>query len=180
MRPLVRHAALAACLWILLPAASPAQQQEGLSVRADLVDSNGRNVGEAIFTESSGVVSVAVRVEGLPPGRHGIHVHEAGLCDPPGFKSAGGHFNPMGKKHGLENPAGSHAGDLPNLVVDDMGKGRLEAALHDATLKADAPNSLLGPRGSAVVIHTGPDDEKTDPAGASGERIACGVISPPR
>lgn len=142
---------------------------------AALKDAQGRDVGTATFTEADGGVKLAVEVRGLPPGPHGIHVHAAGKCEGPDFKTAGAHLNPGHKQHGLENPAGHHEGDLPNLAVAPDGTGRLEATLEGATL-APGPRSLLGPEGAALVVHAGPDDNKTDPAGNSGARIACGVI----
>jgi Cu-Zn family superoxide dismutase len=121
---------------------------------------------------------MAVVVNNLPPGKHGFHIHAVGKCDPPDFQSAGGHFNPFGKKHGLKNPEGPHAGDLPNLEVGPDGKGKLETTVGGLTLGKEGLATLFGSNGTAVVIHAGPDDEKTDPAGNSGARIACGVIKP--
>jgi superoxide dismutase, Cu-Zn family len=162
---------LAAVLSLLAPAVSFAAGP----AHATLKDARGTEVGAATFTEGDGGVKLAVAVHGLPPGTHGIHVHAAGKCEGPEFKSAGAHLNPDQKKHGLENPAGHHEGDLPNLTVGPDGKGQLQATLDGATLGA-GPRSLLGPEGTSLVVHTGPDDEKTDPAGNSGARIACGVV----
>jgi len=142
---------------------------------ADLKKASGETVGRTRLWEDADGVRILVRVQGLPPGQHGIHLHAVGKCDPPDFASAGGHFNPAGKQHGLKNPAGSHAGDLPNLEVAADGKGRLNYVTKLATL-ASGPTSLLGPDGAAVVIHANPDDEVTDPSGNSGGRIACGII----
>jgi Cu-Zn family superoxide dismutase len=116
-----------------------------------------------------------VQVEGLAPGRHGIHLHAIGQCVGPAFASAGGHHNPLGVQHGLDNPAGAHAGDLPNLEVNVAGRGHLDAVSHHAAL-SDGPVSLLDADGSAIVIHASEDDQVTNPTGNSGARIACGVI----
>ncbi|ABS28248.1 superoxide dismutase family protein [Anaeromyxobacter sp. Fw109-5] len=147
----------------------------GASGRAILKDAGGKEVGTATFTSGEGGVKVDVVVAGLTPGKHGIHVHAVGKCEPPDFKSAGGHFNPFGKKHGLRNPEGLHAGDLPNLEVGKGGEARATFIAKGATL-GEGEGSLFGAEGTALVVHADPDDERTDPAGASGARIACGVI----
>lgn len=143
---------------------------------ATIINEKGETVGTAILTEGPEGVKIDVSVSNLPPGKHGIHIHAAGKCDPPDFQTAGGHFNPFGKAHGLKNPEGPHAGDLPNLDVGPDGKGKLEAKVGGLTLAREGLSSLFGPNGTSVVIHAGPDDEVTDPAGGSGARIACGVI----
>jgi len=119
--------------------------------------------------------TVAQATSKLPPGTHGFHVHAVGKCEGPDFKSAGGHFNPAGKQHGLENPAGPHAGDMPNLVVGADGTGTATVKLTGVSLDG-GPDSLFHEGGTSLVVHAGPDDMKTDPAGNSGARIACGVI----
>ncbi len=116
-----------------------------------------------------------MNVAGLPPGAHGIHIHESGVCQEPDFATAGGHFNPRGRKHGLAHADGAHAGDLPNMVVNAAGKARYETANVRITL-GDGPNSLFKPGGTSLVIDRDPDDQLTDPAGNSGPPIACGVI----
>jgi len=142
---------------------------------AELKNAKGDAVGTANFWEDANGVRIAVQVRGISAGKHGIHIHAAGKCDPPGFMTAGGHFNPGGKKHGLKNSAGPHAGDLPNLEVAGDGTGQLEYLTKLVTLGA-GPNSLFGPNGGALVVHANPDDDMTDPTGNSGGRIACGVI----
>jgi superoxide dismutase, Cu-Zn family len=146
------------------------------AARAVVQDAKGQKVGVATLTQTKGGVKVAVAVEGLPPGKHGIHLHAVAKCDAPEFKGAGPHFNPSGKKHGHDNPEGFHAGDLPNLEVGETGKGALETTIQGATL-GSGEGSLFGGQGTAVVVHASADDGKSDPAGNSGARIACGVVS---
>jgi len=146
------------------------------SAEAEIKDSRGQTVGTAVFTPTPQGVVLVVEVSKLTPGNHGIHVHAAGICEPPDFKSAGGHFNPHAKKHGLKSPEGAHSGDLPNLEVGPDEKGKLTATLSSATLGVGDTASLLGPNGSSIVIHAKADDGMTDPSGNSGDRIACGVV----
>jgi Cu-Zn family superoxide dismutase len=144
--------------------------------RADLQDARGQRVGTATLTEEDGRVRLEVEVRGLAPGPHGIHIHAVGRCEPPGFTSAGDHFNPLGAKHGLEAPDGPHAGDLPNLVADASGNARYRATTGRITLRG-GPTSVFDTDGSALVIHARADDQRTDPSGNSGDRVACGVIA---
>lgn len=144
---------------------------------ATLKDSTGGRIGVATFTLVEGEARLGVSVAGLAPGRHGIHIHEVGKCTPPDFSSAGGHLNPGGRKHGLENPEGPHAGDLPNLLVESDGSADTVFSV-PAALLAPGPGGVLRPQGAAVVIHAGRDDQRTDPSGNSGARLACGVIEP--
>jgi Cu/Zn superoxide dismutase len=109
-------------------------------------------------------------------GEHGIHIHAVGACDAPGFTTAGGHFNPAARQHGLNNPAGAHGGDLPNLVLSSDGSGTYAATDDRIALAAGAANTIFDADGAAIVIHAGPDDYLTDPAGNSGARLACGVL----
>jgi len=148
---------------------------------AELKDAKGGDVGVASFTQVGRAVSIVLTAKGLPPGQHGVHVHEIGTCDPPTFSSAGGHFNPGHKQHGAQNPQGSHAGDLPNLTIDPDGTGHLETVTEQLRL-GPGSTSIFDADGSALIIHAQPDDFHTDPTGNSGARIACGVITkvPPK
>ena len=133
-----------------------------------LVAGDGTVVGSVALGRDGSATIAATR---LAPGDHGIHLHDKGRCEGPAFASAGPHWNPHGKQHGRDNPLGSHAGDLPNLFVDVGGRGVLKAALQPGRDDLD---------GTALVVHAKPDDYKTDPSGASGDRIACAIIAPPR
>ena len=146
------------------------------SASATLRDAQGKVVGTATMTPGEGGVKIAVSVSGVAPGLHGFHVHAVGKCEGPDFKSAGGHFNPAAKEHGLENPKGSHAGDMPNLSVGSDGSGKGEFLARGASLDA-GPGSLFPDGGTSVVLHAAPDDMKSDPAGNAGARIACGVVA---
>lgn len=147
-----------------------------LSAEATLKDKDDKQVGVATLIETPEGVRVAVTGYRLPPGGHGLHIHAVGRCEPPEFTSAGGHFNPSNKQHGKLNPAGPHAGDLPNLMVAASGEGGIDVTTLAFTLSPGA-HSLLGDKGTAIVVHANPDDDKTDPTGNSGARIACGVIT---
>ena len=142
---------------------------------AELKDKDGKTVGRALFRERSDGVLVRTEVKGLTPGLHAVHVHAVGKCEGPGFISAGGHFNPRGRKHGLKSPDGPHAGDLPNMLVTKDGSGRFEAKTDAFTLKGGAA-SLFDSDGSALVIHAGVDDYMTDPTGNAGSRLGLGVV----
>ena len=137
-----------------------------------LIGSNGQPVGSVRAWQTAGGVSFRISASGLPHGLHGVHVHAVGRCNPPDFKTAGAHWNPAGKQHGMNNPAGPHAGDLPNVEVAANG-------VLGATVVVSGANmaSLLDADGSALVIHAAADDNITDPSGNSGPRIACAVIS---
>lgn len=147
-------------------------------VRVELIGRDGNRVGTAVLTEEGHGVRITIEVAGLTPGRRGIHIHETGKCDPPGFETAGAHFDPLGTRHGIENPNGPHAGDLPNIVVQPDGAGR-NSPLNPYVTLGPGPNSLLREGGTALVLHADADDYYTHPSGNSGERIACGVIQAP-
>lgn len=145
-----------------------------------LVNTSGASVGTVDLTEDGqGVVTLRVNVNGLPVGTHGIHFHEIGVADPkasPPFSTAGEHYNPESKKHGISNPQGTHAGDLANIDVDAQGTGTLTTTTDRITL-TDGPATLLDGNGSSLIIHTNADDQVTDPSGNSGGRIAGGVVT---
>ena len=171
--------ALVAALALLLASTSAslyAAKPGRKTATAILKDSKGQNAGTAHFKETKAGVVMNVKVTGLPAGVHAIHIHEAGKCEAPDFKTAGGHFNPEKKQHGMENPMGHHAGDLPNMTVAASGKGTFNSTVHSVTLEGDGANSLFHTGGASVVVHEKADDMKTDPAGNAGARIACGVI----
>ena len=142
------------------------------SVSGPLVDGTGKTVGTVALRQGSAGGSIRVAVEGLAPGQHGMHLHEVGKCEGPKFQSAGGHWNWTGKQHGHQNPAGHHAGDLGNLTVGADGKGRRDVTVDGAEWAGQHD------RGLALVVHAAADDERTDPSGNSGDRIACGVLFP--
>jgi Cu-Zn family superoxide dismutase len=143
-----------------------------------LHDTSGSAVGTALLTPAAEGVQVTLNTSGIPAGVHGVHVHQTGQCTPPDFASAGGHFNPASRQHGTENPAGPHAGDLPNITVDANGRGTMSGVAPGVTLAGSGAHSLRKPGGTALVVHAGADDYRTDPSGNSGARIACGVIPP--
>lgn len=143
------------------------------SARADVRDLDGRSVGTVTFTQGAYGVIVSAQLTGLPAGTHAMHVHEIGRCEPP-FTSAGGHYNPSFRQHGVANRAGFHAGDLPNFTAPASGTVRVDAITQAVSL--GGPNTLFTPQGTALMIHSDPDDYRSDPGGNAGVRIACGVI----
>lgn len=169
-RNTVMAAALASAF--LSAAALPAAAQ---TASAPLKDAQGKEVGSANLVQTPRGVLINLSVKGLPPGEHAFHVHAVGKCEPP-FTTAGGHFNPDHKKHGLMAAEGAHAGDMPNLHIPQSGDLTVEVLNAAVTLEKGKPNSLFDGDGSALVIHAGTDDYKTDPTGDAGGRIACGVV----
>jgi Cu-Zn family superoxide dismutase len=163
-------------LLVFVAAAAPGDGVEtARTAQAVLYDTEGNKIGTARLTETPHGVFIGVRLWNMPPGWHAFHIHSVGQCEPP-FKSAGGHFNPFGKKHGILNPEGMHAGDLPNIYVGADGSLEFDVLATQVTL-GTAENNLFDDDGSSFVIHKGPDDYGTDPAGDAGPRIACGVIT---
>jgi Cu-Zn family superoxide dismutase len=144
------------------------------SARAQVRDATGQLLGTLDLLQAGATTHLRGALQGLTPGVHALHVHQVGRCEPP-FTSAGGHFNPDNVPHGRETAGGGHAGDLPNVQVDAAGTVRIDAVVR-APLRGE--RGMLDADGAAVVLHAQADDERTDPAGNAGDRIACGVIAP--
>ena len=141
---------------------------------AMMMSSTGAQLGTATLLENGNSLSVSVEVAGLPAGSHGFHLHTTGKCEAPDFQSAGGHLNPANKSHGIYSPDGAHLGDLPNLTVSENGTAAQTFSLVGNNVNSEA--AIFDADGTAVMIHAGPDDYRTDPAGDAGSRIACGVL----
>lgn len=169
--------------WLALALSTTAGAQEAPSgpppVRATfgIIDTAGERIGQVTAVQQASGTVLQLFVRGLPPGRHGLHLHATPVCEPPTFQTATGHLNPAGAKHGRQNPEGPHLGDLPNLEVNTAGEARVEIQLDSVTLTS-GPRSI-GVPGTALVIHAGEDDERTDPTGNAGARIACAVLAIP-
>ena len=169
MRKLIVVLVGAACLSV------PAYGK-GKLVSVKIKDAQGTDLGVVTIKPVGKGVSLKLDLHGLPPGLHAIHFHEKAKCEAPDFKSAGAHFNPEGKHHGLENPEGAHAGDMLNFTADQDGKARATIVNKSVDL-GDSEHSLYSNGGTALVIHASPDDMKSDPAGNAGARIACGIVA---
>src|SRR5215212_6803889 len=146
---------------------------------ATIANAAGEQRGTAeIWQDMDKIVHVELQVTGMPAGPHGIHFHMTGQCDGSSatpFATAGSHFNPLGRQHGLDNPAGPHAGDAPNFTVNADGTGKASFTTDRVSL-TEGSTSLFDDDGSAIVIHASADDQTSQPAGNSGARIVCGVV----
>ena len=158
-----------------MAASGSAKAGSSETTRVTMKDAQGKDVGEVMLEQTPSGILMRGNLTGLPPGTHAIHVHEVGKCEAP-FTSAGAHFNPTKRDHGLMNKKGYHAGDLPNIVVGADGKAQFEAVSADLTLGKKGKGSVMYKDGSTVVVHAKADDHQTGPAGNAGDRIACGVI----
>lgn len=148
----------------------------GAPAGASLKRPDGTDAGIVTLSEDGSGVTVKIEAAGLQPGDHGLHLHTVGRCDGAKFESAGPHWNPTGRQHGRDNPAGAHLGDLANLNIGADGRGTASFTLGGVTLKG-AQNPLIDLDGAALVIHAKADDYKTDPSGSSGDRIACAILA---
>ncbi|MFB4169267.1 superoxide dismutase family protein [Virgibacillus sp. JSM 102003] len=151
------------------------QSNEETTRSVDMYNESGDMIGTAKLSDRPEGVQVKLKLEGLEPGYHGIHVHEYPKCEGPEFISAGNHLNPDGKEHGLMHPKGAHLGDLPNIEADSGGLADAELMLPGATLM-EGKKSILKGEGTSLIIHAGQDDGISQPGGNSGARIACGKI----
>ncbi|MGO9563311.1 MAG: superoxide dismutase family protein [Candidatus Korobacteraceae bacterium] len=174
IRALAVMAAFSVCI-----VSGSAQTKAAKKKTVELKDAKGNDVGTATIVSKGPGVEVKLDLKDLPPGVHAVHFHQKAMCDAPDFKSAGGHFNPTSKQHGFDNPQGHHAGDMINFTVKENGTAKATVKDEEVVLGTGSePNSLLSNGGSSIMVHAKADDYKTDPSGNSGDRIACGAITP--
>ncbi len=145
-------------------------------IKISLQNGSGKNVGSATLSQVANGVKISLNLHDLTPGEHAIHVHQNAKCDVPDFKTAGPHFNPDNKKHGLQNPEGPHAGDIVNFTADSKGRSKATVTATGVTL-TDGPHSVFTGAGTSLVVHAKGDDGRTDPSGNSGDRVACGLVN---
>jgi Cu-Zn family superoxide dismutase len=161
--------------------AVPAIAQPKNSLVVPLKTSTGEDAGTATFQQGKGKLTIKLDLKNLPVGEHAVHIHAKPLCEAPDFKTAGGHFNPGSKQHGLQNPMGHHAGDLPqNVMIGEGHVGQATFKVDYLSLDPASPNSILANGGTSIMVHEKADDMKTDPTGNAGNRIACGIITSPQ
>ena len=172
---LLKPAILAIALLLIMSAAW-AKGGKASSKVVKMQNAQGKDVGTATLSPAAKGVTIKLNLHDLAPGEHAIHVHQTAKCEGPDFKSAGAHLNPDTKKHGLQNPEGPHAGDIPNFNVDVKGKAKATVTAPGVNMGDDA-HSVFAGGGTALVIHAKADDGKTDPSGNSGDRVACGVVT---
>jgi len=170
----MKHAVLGLALAMGLSV--PAMAQDGQKASANLINDQGNSIGSATLTQTPHGVLISLDLKGVPPGEHAFHVHEKGVCNPADkFASAGGHYNPGKKEHGILVAGGMHAGDMPNQFVGSDGVLKASVLNAGVTL-GSGDGTLFGSYGTALVLHAKGDDYKSQPAGDAGGRIACGVI----
>jgi Cu-Zn family superoxide dismutase len=169
---------IAFVLPLLVVALSVASANRYRVVKVRMETFDGKDAGTVTIKSSLAGVTLRLNLKNLPPGQHALHFHQNAVCDAPAFKGAGPHFNPDGKKHGLNNPEGHHAGDMPNFTVDASGRASRITISNPGVDFDSGAHSLFANGGTSLVVHAKPDDGVTDPSGDSGDRIACGVIKP--
>jgi superoxide dismutase, Cu-Zn family len=160
---------------LAVAAAIATTQAQAQSANAVLINPDGEQIGNVALEQLERGVRIFAQASGLPPGVHGFHIHATGLCEAPEFTSAGGHFNPTDEQHGWNNPQGHHAGDLPNVHIQEDSVLAVEY-FSDAITLGEGETSIFDEDGAAVVIHEDADDYMSDPTGHAGARLACGVI----
>jgi superoxide dismutase, Cu-Zn family len=175
-----RHYAAFALVALLAASCHPSASSRQPTVRsatAEMRSASGVSYGTLTLERNAAGVRISGALTGVPVGVHGIHFHQTGRCDAPDFATAGPHLNPAHTAHGLENPRGPHAGDLPNVVANEAGQMVVDIATPRVILGSGVPTGLFDSDGTAIVLHANADDQRTDPAGNSGARIACGVVT---